>query len=531
MIKDFKKWNIVNEVDELTEMKPKSKYMAKIIEAYRNMPDVRPSRNPNKYVNAKKILKGWTKRKSDSPDFVKSTIASSYKQLYGIEAKAEDIIGNTNLSIKLHEFIQQKKEGTYADVLCSVIEEWYRWPDASSAKSVLIDYIKNDDDLANLTVSGVVRSDPTQAIAAAQVGKDLLKIGKKVIPSASNSLDGLFKKVSALFKKKVNESSVNEALPAVAVLAIDYIVWDIVSGAWKYIAYGDIEEIEDDALLSWISPYLNKDFVGIFGDDPISASYFSVFNTMMMVIYDAWNMCMGQSKYGSDDNPIKSWNTGKNNYIDSYYESFCESDDEVSRSFRTFMTRLNVACNNDSKNPAVFESCPWFYTSGRIIVKLISEGQNLIIRQEELSSWVKNNASKYRIVPSDNSSVFYAKLREGDFMPLRSLGIKKKVEGSPLREVVLTLDGIPVGTKGNKKLTLADLELSLIANKKKGRLKGMRVSFEDITKSPDGKTLMLVSKDFDEKKKEEKLDDMNFEEIKKRLREEKPSDFAGADDI
>jgi hypothetical protein len=127
--------------------------------------------------------------------------------------------------------------------------------------------------------------------------------------------------------------------------------------------------------------------------------------------------------------------------------------------------------------------------------------------------------------------VFYAKLRDGDFMPLRSLGIKKKVEGSPLREVVLTLDGIPVGTKGNKKLTLADLELSLIANKKKGRLKGMRVSFEDITKSPNGKTLMLVSKDFDEKKKEEKLDDMNFEEIKKRLREEKPSDFAGADDI
>lgn len=478
MIKRYSDWERLNEVDELTEPKLVGKYINGIIQAYDKFPSARPSRNIDDFANAK----------STQP---------------------------------LGTFVKGASGKTSADIIKAVMNDWYKWPEESQAKKILIGYINNDDDLSNLAAWGlpfgkVIQSDPTIALGFGSFGKSAAKTTTKVSK-------GLFGWVPKLFGIKesvrVNEGAILGFLGKVAAGAL-------LSATTRYALYGK-ESIEDDPLFSWTTPYL-PDIKGIVGDDPILATYVSVFNTMMMIVYDAWNLCMGQEKYGNNPNPILDWKTG-NNYISSYYKEFYEQDADIKSNFTSFMDGLKNACMADMKHPSMFKDCPFYYTGDKVRVNF-DNGKSESIPLSDWNKWVRDNNKKYALVPITNVE-FSASERKGPFTPLSPLGISQEAKGDPMREITVQF---PDGSITN--LSLLQLEIYLQNSK---NVSSYEVESQNITDG--GSSLILAAKEGEDvaTEKEEGIETSkppvvkgsNLEEILANLQREEMVSFIGMGNI
>jgi len=167
MLRKFSDWRKINEVEELTEIQLWGKYFNNIISVYRKYPGIRPSRDPKRYQNAK-------------------------------------------ASKTLADFINSKGGGTSAEILISVINEWYDWPDQSSAKKVLIDYINNDDDLSNLSIGTGAASMPGDIITSlGGVNVAAKQFLKKFIKTSPKSL---IKTLESSCQVKGKGAKLNEAV-------------------------------------------------------------------------------------------------------------------------------------------------------------------------------------------------------------------------------------------------------------------------------------------------------------------------------
>jgi hypothetical protein len=439
MIKSYPEWERINEVDELTEPKLAGKYLNKIIQTYEKLPSIRPSRDVKQFVNAKETQPLST--------FVK-----------GVSGK------------------------TSSEILEAVINDWYKWPDSSKTKGVLIDYINNEDDLSNLGAFGlpfgkVLQADPSLVAGLGSIGRSMAKSASK-IASGATSKGGLFGWVPKLFGIKESNASINEGI--IVALGGAFIVGTLLSATTRYALYGK-ESIEDDALVSWTTPYLS-DIQGVIGEDPIITTYVSVFNTMMMITYDAWNLCMGQDKYGNNQNPILSWKDG-NNYITSYYKQFYESDADIKSHFVTFMNNLKSACLEDMKKPSKFQDSPFYYTGDNVRVNF-ENGGSKAVPLSEWFKWLRGNYKKYTFIPVSKTE-FIAKDRKGAFAPLSPIGVEEEVPGDPTREVTLQL---PDGSIANP--SVLELEVYL-ANSK--NVPGYKIESQDLTTG--GSSIVLKRKD------------------------------------
>lgn len=425
MIKKYSDWQKLDEVDELTEFKLTGKYINNIIQTYEKHPGVRPSRELSNFTNTKGVQPLST--------FVKG-------------------ISGRNLS----------------EIITSVINDWYKWPDQSKSKNVLIQYVNNEDDLSNLSGLGlpfgkVFQADPSLALPS---WKAITKTGK-----------GLFRMIPKLFMKESN-SRINEGV--ILGLVASFVLQSMLSAGMRYSLYGK-ESLEDDMFFSWTTPYL-PDVQGLVGDDPIIATYVTTYNTVMMIVYDAWNLCMGQEKYGEQKNPILNWNSG-DNYINTFYKQFYESDADIKGNFTSFMENLKNACLSDMKNPAIFQKCPFYYTGDKVRVNF--EGKESIsIQQGEWYKWLKENYTKYMLVPVSRIE-FNATERKGEFMPLSPLGVNEVVKGDPMRSITIQF---PNGSITN--LSLLELELYLSDPK---NIEAFELESQDITKG--GGSLSLKKKE------------------------------------
>lgn len=388
MIKRYSEWEAINEVDELVEFVPTGKYFNSIVDTYAKNPGVRPSRDVSKFQNAK----------STPP---------------------------------LSTFVKGLSGKTYAQIIESLINNWYRWPNESEAKNVIMSYIKNEDDLANLAAFGVpfgkvVLADPT-IFSFGSVGKSAVKtagtVGKK-----------LFGWIPKLLRISESSVPINEggALAAIGGFVLKSGIAALLSASTRYVLYGK-ESLEDDLFFSWTTPYL-PDIKGVVGDDPIIATYISTFNSVMMIVYDSWNLCMGQDKYGNEPNPILSWQS-KPNYITYFYKEFYESDDEIRENFKKFMSDLQSACKQDMNRPSMFEKCPFYYTGDKIRINY-DDGKSDSVAVQDWFNWVRDNYKKYMIVPVSATEFNLIERTEG-FMPLRKLGINEEIKGDPMREVTM----------------------------------------------------------------------------------------------
>jgi hypothetical protein len=445
MIKSYSEWGKLNEVDELTEPKLVGKYINGIIQTYDKAPSVRPSRNVQDFMNA----------------------------------KATQPLGT---------FMRGVSGRTSAEILEAVIDDWYKWPSQSEARSVIISYINNDDDLSNLAAWGlpfgkVLQSDPTLIAGLGSVGKSMLRsAGNVITKSASKGGRGLFSWVPKMFRMGESNSSLNEAgaVAAVAGVLTKIGIGSLLSATTRYALYGK-ESLEDDLLFSWTTPYL-PDVKGLVGDDPIISTYVSVFNTMMMIVYDSWNLCMGQERYGNNQNPIMSWQNG-DNYISAYYKQFYESDPDIKSNFVTFMNKLKAACLNDMKHPSVFQNSPFYYTGDNVRVNF-DNGESKAIPLSGWYKWLMDNYKKYSFIPVSKTE-FIAKDRKGTFSPLSPVGINDAVQGDPTREVTLQF---PDGSISN--LSVLELEIYL-ANSKE--IENYEVETQNITTG--GSSIILKNRE------------------------------------
>jgi hypothetical protein len=438
MIKSYSDWGKLNEVDELTEPKLTGKYINGIIQAYEKLPAVRPSRDVQQFTNAK----------ATQP---------------------------------LSTFMRSVSGRTSAEILESVINDWYKWPDDSETKKVLLSYINNDDDLSNLAGFGlpfgkVLQADPSLLAGLGSIGKSALKATAKVATKGASR--GIFGWVPKLFGIRESNTRVNEG--AVLAAAGAFIFGTLLSATTRYALYGK-ESLEDDILMSWTTPYL-PDIKGIVGDDPIISTYVSVFNTMMMIIYDSWNLCMGQEKYGNNPNPILSWQNG-DNYISAYYKQFYESDPDIKSNFVTFMSNLKTACLNDMKNPSKFQKSPFYYTGDKVRVNF-DNGDSKGIPLSEWYKWLRDNYKKYTFIPVSTTE-FIAKDRDGQFAPLAPLGINDVAIGDPTRQITLQLPDGSISTP-----SLLELEVYL-ANSK--NTPNYEVESQDVTTG--GSSLILKARE------------------------------------
>jgi len=406
MIKRYSDWETMNEVDELTEPKLVGKYFNSIVDTYTKHPSVRPSRDIKNFPNAKG-------------------------------------------SVQLGPFVKTLSGKTSSQILEGVVNNWYKWPNNSEAKKVILQYINNDDDLSNLAAFGVpfgkgILADPT-VLSFGSIGKSAVKsLGKSK----------LFSWVPRLLRISESDQRINEgAIAAVGGFLAKLGFAALLSASTRYVMYGK-ESIEDDLFFSWTSPYL-PDIKGVIGDDPIIVTYVTTFNTAMMMVYDAWNLCMGQEKYGTEPNPILNWNQAKGNYINQYYEEFYKNDDDISTGFRTFMANLKEACMRDMKNPKMFESCPFYYNGDKIRVNY-DDGRTTLMTVDEWFKWVKDNYRNYIIIPVTETQ-FTLKKRDGEFAPLSPIGITDPVKGDPMRQVTIEF---PDGKVGN--ISVLQLELLLM---------------------------------------------------------------------
>lgn len=482
MIKSYSDWGRLNEVDELTEPRLTGKYINGIIQAYDKFPGKRPSRNVKDFANAKDTQ-------------------------------------------PLSTFMKGVSGRTSSQILDAVIEDWYKWPNDSEAKRVLLDYINNSDDLSNLAAWGlpfgkVIQSDPSILAGLGAVGKSIAKAAGSVATKAT-SKGGLFGWVPKLFGVKESASQLNEG--AVLALLGSLAIGTLLSATTRYSLYGK-ESLESDLLVSWTTPYL-PEVKGIVGDDPIISTYVSVFNTMMMIIYDAWNLCMGQDKYGDVQNPILNWQSS-DNYINAYYKQFYENDPDIKSSFITFMSELKSACLSDMKKPSKFQKSPFYYTGDKVRVNF-DNGETKMIPLSNWYKWLRDNYKSYMFIPVSDAE-FIAKDRKGRFSPLLALGIEGAVPGDPTREVTLQLPDGLISTP-----SVLELEVYLTNSK---NTPSYEVESQDLTSG--GSSIVLRKKDDSEKidndipsKNPSVVKGSTLEEISTNLQSEDLTSFVGMGNI
>jgi hypothetical protein len=319
----------------------------------------------------------------------------------------------------------------------------------------------------------------------------------------------------------------NEDFGATALaIGISILVGSLLSASTKYTLYGK-ESIEDDLLFSWTTPYL-PDVQGAIGDDPIIATYVSTFNSVMMIVYDAWNLCMGQEKYGEEKNPILSWQSG-NNYINSYYKQFYESDADIRSSFVNFMNDLKAACLADMKNPEIFQKSPFYYTGDKVRVNF-EDRESVSIPYPEWQKWVKDNYKNYILVPVSKTE-FQARKRTGEFAPLSALGITESPKGDPMRGLTVQF---PNGAVSN--LSLLELELWLLNPENS---KSYDIESQDVIKG--GSSLILKQKQGVDSPEESKpnlptqnptiVEGSTLEQISANIKSEELESFVGMGNI
>ena len=209
MLKGYSEWERLNEVDELTEPKLTGKYINGIIQAYEKFPSARPSRDVQQFPNAK-----------------------------GIQP--------------LSTFVRSQSGKTSAEIIESIINDWYKWPDSSKAKKILIGYIKNDDDLSNLAGLGLPFGKVLQSDPGLIAGLGLGSLAKSATKAAVRSTPkGLFSWVPKLFGIRESNSRVNEG--AALALVGSLIVGTLLSATTRYALYGK-ESLEGDPIVSWTTP-------------------------------------------------------------------------------------------------------------------------------------------------------------------------------------------------------------------------------------------------------------------------------------
>lgn len=295
---------------------------------------------------------------------------------------------------------------------------------------------------------------------------------------------GLFKMIPKLFTKESHiyrgkNERLNEDF-GISALVVSILVGSLLSASTKYTLYGK-ESLQDDMLFSWTTPFL-PDVQGVIGDDPILATYVSTFNTVMMMVYDSWNLCMGQEKYGEQKNPILDWQNAES-YINAYYKQFYESDADIRPGFVSFMEELKQACLNDMKNPELFKNCPFYYTGEKVRINFENK-DSISVSQGEWFKWLKDNYTKYLLVPVSKVE-FNASERKEKFAPLSSLGVTDTPKGDPTRSITVQL---PDGSITN--LSLLELELYLLNSENS---ESFKLQFQDVTTG--GSSVILENKE------------------------------------
>jgi hypothetical protein len=166
---------------------------------------------------------------------------------------------------------------------------------------------------------------------------------------------------------------------------------------------------------------------------------------------------MGQEKYGSEPNPIMSWQE-RSNYITEYYRTYYESDPDIKSNFINFMSLLKDACLDDMKNSKIFRDTPFYYTGDKVRVNFENKAPENI-ELSEWFKWLRANYKNYIFFPVSKVE-FDAKKRDGKFAPLSPLGINDEAQGDPTRQITLQL---PDGSITN--LSLLELEVYLVNSK------------------------------------------------------------------
>ena len=479
MIKSYSQWERINEVDELTEPVLTGKYFDGIVQAYESSPGMRPSRDVKNFPNAK----------STQP---------------------------------LSTFIKSRSGKTSAEIISDVINDWYDWPSDSQAKKILLGYINNSDDLSNLSAFGtpfgkVIQADPS----IAYIGP---KTAFKAIKSVAKGTRKLFGWVPKLLGMKESRIQSNTNEGAIVGIIGTIVVGTLLSAATKYTLYGK-ESLQDDPLVSWITPYL-PDINPVFKEDPIIASYVHVYNVMMMIVYDAWNLCMGQEKYGNEPNAILSWKN-QNNYITEYYNQYYEPDADIKSSFVTFMGSLKNACMKDMESPNKFQGAPFYYTGDKVRVHF-EDGRTENIELSGWYPWLKSNYKTYMFVPV-SSVEFNAEKRKGPFAPLSSLGLEEVAKGDPTRQITVTF---PDGSVSN--FSLLELEIYLLNSNNTG---SYEIETENVIGG--GSTLVLKNREGVQEevspdvptKNPSIIEGSTLKEIATNLKSEDLSSFIGMGDV
>lgn len=533
MIQQFSDWSKVNEVEELTEKRPKKKFIDQIAQTYAKYPKIPPSRDINDYPNSTKsqenlkiindaieqenILSSYASP-SNTPNSKDSATTDSWKSAWASYKPVEkNLVFKSPVkdTLKLDEFIKQRPSATFKDILLAVIKDWYKWPEGSQARTVLEKYFSNDDDLDNVTLKKVINSDPS-------------------ILLLQGGLAGL-----ACFA----------GAPVIATLALDFCIGYAVSSSYSYIAYGDIEAIEDDPILNPIAPFLPKikgaDPFGTGSEyDPFQTDYQSVFNIMMLLIYDTWNLCMGQEANidwkrpvwdeSKNTNPIRSFNSGnKSNYLDIYMQTYCKSSD-IKGSFINFIKELNNACSNDQNNSEIFYDCPFFYTGGKILlINSDDNGKTSRLTPNEFKDWIKTNYVNNEIQATSIPLAFYYSARKSRLFA-RSFTRKSNFFSNVSKKLNAQIkmygpSGVTVEKLINSKgqlFTLPDLENKVITKIVKNKDYKFRIQYENISNGGNKIVFEMVKK-----KAKSKKPSVSIDSIKEDIISSSPSEFSGMRDI
>lgn len=526
MIQHFSDWSKVNEVKELSE-RPKKKFIDEIVQAYAKYPKFPPSRDINDYPNSTKSqekLKIINDAREQENILSSSASSLSIAKPQGLltkdqwksvwasykpeEKKLVFSSPTPKETLKLDEFIKQRAGQSFKNILLAVINDWYQWPEESQTRTVLEKYIKNDDDLDNVDIRKIIASDPSI----------LLPIG-------------------------VGGVACFAGLPVIATLAVEIPIQLAVSSLISYVAYGDIDAVKDDTLLQLTSPIL-PDIKGLFGDDPFQKDYQSVFNTMMLLIYDTWNLCMGQEANmdwkrpvwdeSKNTSPIRSFNSGnKSNYLDIYMQTYCKSSD-IKGSFIYFMKELNDACSKDQNNSEIFYDCPFFYTGGKILlINSDDNGKTSRLTPNEFKDWIKNNYVKNEIQATSIPLAFYyssrksrlfarAFTRKDSFFSNVSQKLNAQIKMyNPSGVMVEKI----VDNKGQL-FTLPDLENKIITKIVKNKDYKFRIQYENISNGGNKIVFEMVKK-----KAKSKKPTVSLDSIKEDIILSSPSEFSGMRDI
>lgn len=233
-------------------------------------------------------------------------------------------------SVTYSEILQSSKGETYANILIHILDNFYKWPSNSKSYEVMITFINNELDLNNIDSKVVLSRAPGFIIGGLKYGGGLLGF-----------LAG-----------------------AVAQDAVDYTL------------YGSDSAMSGAFLPQWKG----------FFEDPLLASYASIFNMFSIIIFNAWDYIMGIDDYSKDlPNLIKSYS--KVDWFNEYINKFFQ-DDDLKIAFTNFISKLKDACNQDRiARGKIFNTCPFYYVASITIVW--NDGKQSIVSYSELQHLIE----------------------------------------------------------------------------------------------------------------------------------------------